>query len=423
MQVEIRPGYMRTEVGFIPEDWRVATLGELCNFENGDRGVNYPSGSDFVLSGVPFVNAGHLKRGRIAFDKLDFITRSKFETLGNGKFHPGDVLFCLRGSLGKFAVVDDDTPEGAVASSLIIIRPRPKSLALQFLVAYLDSKICGDMIELWAGGAAQPNLGGRELARFFVPVPPSVEEQLSIATALADADGLIAALEGMIAKKRDLKQAAMQHLLTGKTRLPGFSGEWEVKRLGEIFDIGSSKRVFQSEWRTQGVPFYRAREIVLLADNEAIENQLFVSRDLYESHKANSGVPEVGDMLVTGVGTLGRVFVVESDQEFYFKDGNIIWFKIRGKMSASFLRQLFLTEEIMRQIKDSAGGSTVGTYTISGAKKTVIPFPSLSEQTAIAEVLSDMDADLSALEAQAAKARAVKQGMMQELLTGRVRLV
>lgn len=385
----------------IPADWRVATLGELCNFENGDRGVNYPSGSDFVLSGVPFVNAGHLKRGIIAFDRLDFITRSKFETLGNGKFQPGDVLFCLRGSLGKFAVVGDNTPEGAVASSLIIIRPRPKSLALQFLVAYLDSKICGEMIELWAGGAAQPNLGGRELARFLVPVPPNVEEQHSIASALADADALIAALEGMIAKKRDLKQATMQHLLTGKTRLPGFSGEWEVKRLGDVASIKTGKRNNQDKHEDGAFPFFVRSETV---------------------ERINSYSHDCEAILIPGEGNIGSIFhyivgKFDVHQRVYaitnFIEG------VSGKYVHLWMRMNFGAHAMQNTVK-----ATVDSLRLPTFQNFELMFPpSFSEQTAIAEVLSDMDADLAALEAQAAKARAVKQGMMQELLTGRVRLV
>lgn len=396
MQREISPGYKQTEVGVFPEDWRIATLGELCNFENGDRGVNYPSGSDFVLSGIPFVNAGHLQRGRIALDKLDFITHSKFEILGNGKFQPGDVLFCLRGSLGKFALVGDDTPEGAVASSLIIIRPRPKSLALEFLVAYLDSKICGDMIELWAGGAAQPNLGGRELARFLVPIPPTVEEQHSIAAALADADALIAALEGTIAKKRDLKQAAMQHLLTGKTRLPGFSGEWEVKRLGDV------------------APLQRGFDLPT-TQLESGPYPVVYSNGILNSH---STFQVKGPGIVTGrSGTIGKVNYVEED---FWPHNTALWVTSFKGNDPKFIFSLYTRLDFER-FATGSGVPTLNRNDVHAHRVSVPTDP--AEQTAIAEVLSDMDADLAALEAQAGKARAVKQGMMQELLTGRVRLV
>ncbi len=197
---------------------------------------------------------------------------------------------------------------------------------------------------------------------------------------------------------------------------------WEMKRLGELFEITSSKRVFQSEWKSEGIPFYRARELAILGEKGFINNELFISKEMYDAYKKNYGVPKIGDMLVTGVGTLGKVFVVSDDHEFYFKDGNIIWFKILGKVRSDFLRQLYLTQSIIKQIDDASAGTTVGTYTISSAKKTIIPFPPLAEQEAIAESLSDADALIESLEQLIAKKRLIKQGAMQELLTGKKRL-
>ena len=118
-----KQGYKQTEVGLIPEDWNLDSLNTYCHFENGDRGVNYPSGFDFISSGKLFVNAGHLKNKRISLNKMDYISDDKFNQLNGGKFKSGDILFCLRGSLGKFAVVRNNETAGAIASSLIIIRP------------------------------------------------------------------------------------------------------------------------------------------------------------------------------------------------------------------------------------------------------------------------------------------------------------
>ena len=163
--------------------------------------------------------------------------------------------------------------------------------------------------------------------------------------------------------------------------------EWDVKRLAELFEVTSSKRVFQSDWKSEGVPFYRARELVVLGDTGSVDNELFITQELYKTFTRSYGVPDTGDMLVTGVGTLGKVYVVSGDHEFYFKDGNIIWFKIGGRVSPEFLRQLYLTPLITKQISDNSAGTTVGTYTIINAKKTVIPFPPLPEQSAIATAL------------------------------------
>ncbi len=198
--------------------------------------------------------------------------------------------------------------------------------------------------------------------------------------------------------------------------------KWEVKRLGDLFEVTSSKRVFKSEWKTQGVPFYRARELAVLGETGFVENELFIDRDMYEDFKMRYGVPAAGDMLVTGVGTLGKTYVVAGDHEFYFKDGNIIWFKVGSILSSEFLRQLYLTPLLIKQIGTGAAGTTVGTYTITAAKKTVIPLPPLPEQRMIAAALSDVDALLSGLDRLIAKKRDLKQAAMQQLLTGQTRL-
>ncbi len=197
---------------------------------------------------------------------------------------------------------------------------------------------------------------------------------------------------------------------------------WAVKLLGDLFEVTSSKRVFQSEWRTNGVPFYRARELAVLGETGFVDNELFITREMYEEFKGRHGVPATGDMLVTGVGTLGKTYVVSGEHEFYFKDGNIIWFKIGLSLSSEFLRQLYLTPLIIKQIGSGSAGTTVGTYTITAAKKTTIPFPPLPEQRAIATALSDVDALLGGLDRLIAKKRDLKQAAMQQLLTGQTRI-
>ena len=202
-----------------------------------------------------------------------------------------------------------------------------------------------------------------------------------------------------------------------KTEVGIIPSDWDIAQLGNLFEITSSKRVFQNEWKSSGVPFYRARELAVLSEKGAVDNELFITKEQYNAFKRKHGVPIVGDMLVTGVGTLGKVYVVPDEKEFYFKDGNIIWFKIRDSINSEFLRQLYFTQTIIKQIDDAAGKTTVGTYTITGAKKTSIPYPpTKAEQTAIAEALNDADALITELEKLIAKKKAIKQGAMQELL-------
>jgi len=205
-----------------------------------------------------------------------------------------------------------------------------------------------------------------------------------------------------------------------QTELGIIPEEWDVKTIGDYYEVTSSKRIFQSQWRHIGIPFYRAREIVVLAENRKVDNELFIDKELYDLYKRQYGVPQAGDVLVTGVGTLGRLYVVQSnDSPFYFKDGNIIWFKNKGYNSV-LLSYLYQTGSVINQITDNSGGSTVGTYTIQNAINTKIITPNLpAEQDAIAEALSDVDALIAALDKKIAKKRLIKQGAMIRLLGGK----
>ncbi|MDP2853196.1 MAG: N-6 DNA methylase [Smithellaceae bacterium] len=160
------------------------------------------------------------------------------------------------------------------------------------------------------------------------------------------------------------------------------SSDFPLVALGDIFEITSSKRVFESEWKSEGVPFYRAREIVKLAKDRFVENELFISDEMFENYASKYGAPQEGDMMVTGVGTLGICYVVQRGDRFYFKDGNIIWLKKKTENLTDFVRLLFQTDFVKRQIEQTAG-ATVGTFTIINAKKTKIPLPPLEVQKEI----------------------------------------
>ena len=160
------------------EGWVEKTLGDVCSFENGDRGANYPSKSVRTAAGIPFINAGHLTAEGVDLETMDYIPRERFDLLSNGKIRKGDILFCLRGSLGKFASVGE-LAEGAIASSLVIVRPGDLVLD-EFLVAYFRSPLSAKMIEKFAGGAAQPNLSARSLREFVAPIPPLEDQKMIV---------------------------------------------------------------------------------------------------------------------------------------------------------------------------------------------------------------------------------------------------
>lgn len=198
--------------------------------------------------------------------------------------------------------------------------------------------------------------------------------------------------------------------------------DWKISTLEVQYNITSSKRVFQSEWRDSGIPFYRAREIAVMGEGVPAPKGLYISEEMYERYSKQYGAIKENDVLITGVGTLGKVYVVKKDDRFYFKDGNIIWLQWNGQYSSQLLKQLYRTPALIDQVFGNSGGSTVPTYTITNAKATIVPCPDYSEQCEIAEVLSSVDTLIAVIEKQLSKKKAIKQGTMQELLTGKCRL-
>lgn len=175
---------------------------------------------------------------------------------------------------------------------------------------------------------------------------------------------------------------------------------WQEVQLGQLFEITSSKRVMQSDWRESGVPFFRAREIVRLASDGKVENELFISEDQFETFKNKFGAPEAGDIMVTGVGTLGRCYVVRPGDRFYFKDASVLWFRSRNAVNPRFIEYAFQTPIVIEQI-NAGVGATVGTFTISRAVQTCIPLPPLDEQKRIVAVLDEAFEGLSSARANA----------------------
>jgi type I restriction enzyme S subunit len=197
--------------------WVETTLGNICDFINGDRGKNYPSAKFRQSHGIPFINAGHLDNGVVNFDNMDFISDEVFERLGGGKIQPGDTLFCLRGSVGKFANVGN-LERGAIASSLVIIRPN-FLITKDFLMHYLDSELCASELKQSLTGAVQPNLSANNLKSFKVFLP-NIQTQNEIGNVLSHFNNLITLIDHLIASTKKLRSALLSDLLSGNHEIP-----------------------------------------------------------------------------------------------------------------------------------------------------------------------------------------------------------
>lgn len=164
-----------------------------------------------------------------------------------------------------------------------------------------------------------------------------------------------------------------------------------IVNIEDLFEVGSSKRVMQKDWKTEGVPFYRAREIVKLSEDGFVDNELFITEEMYEEYSKKYGAPVAGDIMVTGVGTLGVCYLVKESDRFYYKDGNTLCFHNKGNVDSRFILECYKMPFVREQIDANAGGTTVGTYTIMNAKRTKVFFPPMDAQKKFVELVEQSD--------------------------------
>ena len=344
----------------------------------------------------------------------------KYPLLKDGDIVMADASEDYNGICKSIEVLNLDNKKAIAGLHTFLLRDRNDTLVNGFKGYITASHLLKNQFDRLATGMKVYGVSKNNLLTVQIPIPSKPEQQ-AIATALSDTDALIDSLEKLISKKEAIKTGTMQELLTGKKRLDGFSGEWEEKSLSDVALLGSGKRIYLFEYVLNGIPFYRGKEISELKNKTKIENILYISRKKYLQIKRQYGVPVEDDILITAVGTLGNIYRIDNDEEFYFKDGNLIWLK-NIKVNSIFLT--YILTYFQQKILDSAIGSTQKALTIVALNKIIFRFPIFNEeQEAIVTILSDMDSDIDALKTKLSKVKAIKEGMMQELLTGRTRLV
>ena len=270
----------------------------------------------------------------------------------------------------------------------------------------------------FSGKSGVPGVNRNDLHVETVTLPTNLSEQRAIAAALSDADALIESLEQLLAKKRDLKQAAMQQLLTGQTRLPGFHGEWQMKRLGDAVDTDPEN--LGPDTRDDFAFKYIALEDVERGILRSHSEQVFAHAPSRARRKLRPS-----DILVSTVrpNLQSHLLFRGYDGDWVCSTGFCVVRCREAIAHPPFVFSQMFTDGVTRQIDALLTGSNYPAINRGDVRSLTIPFPNLDEQTAIADVLSDMDAELAALEARRDKTRDLKQAMMQELLTGKTRLV
>jgi restriction endonuclease S subunit len=383
----VSAGYKQTECGIVPEEWQVKRIDQVAEANWGNTAITKDS---YCTAGYAAYSASGLD-GFVSWFDHD---------------KPAVILSAIGAQCGKSWFATD---KWTAIKNTIWIRGDDRAATSEFIY-----RITGNP-SFWPNrGQAQPFIALGDVRAAKIPVPP-LPEQRAIATALSDVDALLDGLDRLIAKKRDLKQATMQQLLTGQTRLPGFSGEWEVKFVGAIFEIstGRSKSVFVAE----GGDY-----VICDMGSVSIEGRLIASkRTNYRADFLSQGDLVMPKDDIGGGKIVGRVGYVDASGTYVLGDHV---YRLRAREGNSlFLCYLINSHSINSALRRKVIGSAQLGLGRRSVEEQELRVPPLNEQIAIAAVLSDMDAELAALEARRDKTRDLKKAMMQELLTGRTRLV
>ena len=417
----VKQGYKQTEIGVIPEDWDVDTIKSITF--SVATGGNYKNSTQ--ISPYPLIKMGNISRGNINVSKIEYVT----DTIPSEKDRLiyGDVLFNTRNTpelVGKVAIWKNELPIAYFNSNLLRFNFNlEKSNPFFMNLIFNTEQVISEFKNIAKGTTSVAAIYPQDMLKVLIKIPP-LPEQERIAEALSDVDSLISSIEKLITKKKAVKQGAMQELLTGKKRLPGFDREWDdytIGKMGEFYSglSGKSKKDFDC-----GEAHYITFLNVL--SNVKIDTSILAAVDVKEGEMQNA--VKKGDLFFnTSSETpeeVGMCAVLDEDLDNTYLNSFCFCFRLNDDTHNPLFLSYYLNSAIGRRIMSVlAQGATRYNLSKNNFAETVIKLPTKEEQTAIASILSDMDNEIEALEQKLAKTRQIKQGMMQQLLTGKIRLV
>ncbi len=442
---QLPEGYKQTVVGVIPDDWNIISIDHaltkkmILDQMDGNHGELYPKSHEFSDSGVPYVGANDFDGGMINFKSCKYIPEKRAALFKKGVAKNGDVLFAHNATVGPVAMVETDLDYIILSTTATYYRCDNKTLRNAYLKAYFES---GYFVGQYTAVMSQSTRNQVPILaqRKFIIVLPSEEEQAAIANALSNVDVLITSLEKLIAKKRAIKTAAMQQLLTGKKRLPPFDkthtsykqtelGEipedWEVIDIGSITSkVGSGKtpKGGSTVYRSHGRPLVRSQNVGW--GDLKLDDVAYISEEVHETFLGSELCEKDVLLNITGA-SIGRCTTASKELAGGNVNQHVCIIRVNSEeIDSRIIARLILSGKGQRQIDSfQAGGNREGlNFTQVKALQFAIP-ESKEEQSLIANILCDMDENIEKLEQRLTKTQQLKQGMMQELLTGRTRLI
>ncbi|MBF0230079.1 MAG: restriction endonuclease subunit S [Desulfamplus sp.] len=414
-KIELKEGYKKTEVGVIPEDWEIFIFGDIIDYTKG-----FPFRSkDYQEDGIRIIRVSDTTFDGIKKENGIYISEKNANDYKKWRLDESDLIFTTVGSkpplydsmVGKVIIVSKEFEGSFLNQNAVFIRAKKRTKEKQaLLLNHFRTKRYLQYIELiYRGNANQASINLKELFAFKIPLPSTLTEQTAIANALSDADALITSLEKLIAKKRNIKQGAMQKLLQPKEG-------WEVKRLGEVGECIIGLTYTPENVKESGTLVLRSSNIrgsTLKYDDNVYVNSHISEKLINQENDILICVRNGSRNLIGKCALIGGVAIGQTFGAFM---------AMYRSHYNQFVIHLFQSDIIKKQI-DEHLGATINQITNKSLNSFAIPFPSLEEQKRIATILSDMDNEITALENKLEKYKNIKLGMMQNLLTGKIRLV
>lgn len=411
--VEMKSGYKMTEVGVIPEDWEVKELSSISAIKSGKR---LPKGSLVTSSKTPYpyIRVIDMNMGYLNLSNIMYVPENVQPMISKYIISKNDIYISVAGTLGLVGKI----PEELDGANLTENANRITEIQCNrdYLMYYMMSPLIQNVIEAERTIGAQPKLALQRIRDFYIVLPRDKREQTAIATALSDVDSLISTLTKKIEKKKAIKQGLMQQLLTGKKRLPGFGDVWDVVQLKRIISEFIVPMRDKPTALTGPIPWCRIEDFDGKYLKKSLSNQ---GVDLNTVSKMNLKIFPVNTLLVSCSANLGRCAIVKQK---LVTNQTFIGLVPSDRIDVEFLYYKMSRED--KNLNNMATGTTISYLSREQFENYEILIPSSkAEQTAIANILSDCDSEIAALEEKRDKYKEIKQGMMQQLLTGKIRLI
>ena len=397
-------------------EWRECKLGDITELVTKGTTPTTIYGK-FVDCGINFIKSESVSyNGRIDKTKFVFIDDETHQKLKRSQLIENDILFSMAGVfLGKNAIVTKDILPANTNQALAIIRLNKDKTFPQYIHYYLRQSSIIDFVNNMSGQSAQPNINFEEIKSIEVSLPP-LPEQKAIAGVLSSLDDKIDLLH-----RQNKTLEAMAEALFRQWFVEEADDGWEEKPLGELLTITSSKRIFYSEYVTSGVPFYRGKEIIELRNTGSTTSELYISTERFDEIVSKFGVPKEGDILLTSVGTLGVAYRVKASDQFYFKDGNITWFK-DFKVPSSIIYLWLISKVGQDELEAITIGSTQQALTIEGLKSICVKMPTKNK---IDKYADDFEIILTKIENNQTQIHTIEKlrdTLLPKLMSGEVRI-